>query len=205
MMLPKAADGTGTLSVTTVRLSDTAPLQDDELLLLVVQGDLHALEAIYDRYSHLVFSLALHITGDQSSAEGVTEDVFHAVWNEARTVQAMPGSTPAWILSITRHRALDELRSLAYRARHRDDWITFAPVARLRPGGTVVQPAAFREDVRAILAALPAEQHHALVLAYYGGLSTDEIAVTLNVCPATVKTWLRLSLTSLRAACGDGE
>ena len=93
-------------------------LGDDEFLLRRIQRrDETALEELYDRQSTAVYSLALRIVGDRAAAEDVLSDVFWRVWRRAETFDPRRGSLTAWLLTITRRRALDELRMGARRER----------------------------------------------------------------------------------------
>ncbi len=181
-----------------------AALRDEELLVLTAQGDPQALAAIYDRYGRLVFSIALHVTDDRLSAEEVTQDVFQIVWRQAHTFRTAAGSLGAWITGITRHRAIDEIRSRRYKSRRRDLWLDNAPMAELRDREEFEQQAVLRTEVRAAVAALPAEHRRAIELAYFGGLTGPEIAASLGIPLGTVKTRLRLGLVRLRAALLPG-
>ncbi len=79
-----------------------APLRDEELLVLMAQGDQQALGALYDRYGRLVFSIALRIVGDRLSAEEVTQDVFQIVWQQVATFRPAAGAVSGWMVGITR-------------------------------------------------------------------------------------------------------
>jgi RNA polymerase sigma-70 factor (ECF subfamily) len=179
-------------------------LRDEELLALTAQGDPQALAAIYDRYGRLVFSIALHVTDDRLSAEEVTQDVFQIVWRQAGTFRTAAGSLGAWITGITRHRAIDEIRSKRYKSRRRDLWIDNVPVAQLREREGFEQQAVLRTEVRTAVAGLPADNRRAIELAYFGGLTGPEIAASLGIPLGTVKTRLRLGLVRLRTALLPG-
>jgi RNA polymerase sigma-70 factor (ECF subfamily) len=181
-----------------------AQLRDEELLTLTAQGDPQALAVIYDRYGRLVFSIALHVTDDRLSAEEVTQDVFQIVWKQAHTFRVAAGSLAGWITGITRHRAIDEIRSRRYKSRRRDLWIDDAPEAQLRERGDVEEQTVIRTTVRAAVAALPDEHRRTIELAYFGGLTGPEIAASLGIPLGTVKTRLRLGLVRLRSALLPG-
>ncbi len=183
---------------------DLASFGDEELLALIAHGDEHALGALYDRYGRLVFSLALRVVGDRFGAEEVTQDVFQIVWQQTAGFRAESGTVPAWITGITRHRAIDRIRSQRHRARQHDTPIDDAAGAMLTDKVDVADEAAIRSDVRAALGDLPSEQRQVLELAYYGGLTTGEIASSMGTPVGTVKTRLRLGLTRLRAALLPG-
>ena len=85
-------------------------LTDAQLLVLIVRGENWALSEIYDRYSRLVFSLAVKILNDRASAEEIVQQVFTKVWRSARDYRVERGKFSSWVMSITRHQCIDELR-----------------------------------------------------------------------------------------------
>jgi RNA polymerase sigma factor (sigma-70 family) len=177
---------------------------DRELLAGVAAGRLGALEALYDRYRTMSYSIALRITADPASAEDVVQDAFLGVWrNAARYVDAR-GSVKTWLLSIVHHRAVDSLR------RRR-------PAGEL-PEGDVTPPAALTlpdiwpevsgrldaELVKAALDALSDVQRESLEMAYFGGLTQHEIAERTGTPLGTVKSRMRLGLIAMRRLLEDG-
>ena len=85
-------------------------LDDGDLVGLIVQEDRRALEALYNRYSGTVFSLAMQVLRDEGAAEEVTQDAFFNVWRRASTYHSDRGKVTAWLFSIAHHRTIDELR-----------------------------------------------------------------------------------------------
>jgi RNA polymerase sigma-70 factor (ECF subfamily) len=174
-------------------------VSDEELMALVLRRQEAALGALYDRYSRLVYTVALRITGDRETTEEVMQDVFQNVWQAAASFQPGVGAFSSWLLGITRHRSIDVTRSKRERGRAREQTFGDAPP----PGAesTVdleVDQRMLRETVRTALGALPTSQRQAIELAYYGGLTRAEIAERLNEPLGTVKTRLRLGLLKLR-------
>lgn len=175
-------------------------LTDELLIDLIVQREEAALGVLYDRYASLVYAIALRVTGDRQTAEEVMQDVFQSIWQTAGGFQRQSGAVAGWIIGITRHRAIDVLRSKRERARHREvtgiDERTLLPSAGGVEGD--VEQRILHEAVRAALADLPSAQRQAIEMAYYGGLTQTEIAERLGEPLGTVKTRLRLGLTKLR-------
>ena len=190
--------------MTAIPLSEETTLRDDELLMLIAQGDEQALGTLYDRYGRLVYSIALRCTADRLSAEEVTQDVFQCVWQHAGTFCAAAGSVSGWMIGITRHRAIDEFRSRRQKARARELPIEQARIPAWSDGRAVDEHAVLRIDVCAALGMLPLVQRQAIELAYYGGLTCSEIACSLGTPVGTVKTRLRLGLEKLRATLLPG-
>ncbi len=190
--------------MTAAPTDQLALLRDDEVLALIALRDEHALGALYDRYGRLVYSVALRIIGDRLSAEEVTQDVFQIVWQQIGTFRATAGSVGGWMVGITRHRAIDEVRSRRHKARGREVSTEDSPIDTLSDGRSVELEAVNRTDVRAALGDLPAAQRQAIELAYYGGMTCAEIATSVGTSVGTVKTRLRLGLVKLRSAFMPG-
>jgi RNA polymerase sigma-70 factor (ECF subfamily) len=190
--------------VTSPEANDLSSLRDEELLVLIGHSDEQALGALYDRYGRLIFSMALRITGDRQTAEEVTQDVFQIVWQQTAAFRPASGTIAAWIIGITRHRAIDRIRTQRHKARQKDAPIDDAMAAVLSDNSSVENDSVLRSDIRAALGDLPNEQRHVIELAYYGGLTTVEIASSMGTPVGTVKTRLRLGLSRLRAALLPG-
>lgn len=175
-------------------------LTDELLIDLIVQREEAALGELYDRYASLVYAIALRITGDRQTAEEVMQDVFQNIWQTAGGFRRQAGAVAGWIIGISRHRAIDALRSKRERGRSRElTGIEATP----HPSTSSdiehdVEQRILREAVRAALADLPSTQRQAIEMAYYGGLTQAEIAERLGEPLGTIKTRLRLGLTKLR-------
>ena len=171
---------------------------DEELIARVRWQEEPALAAIYDRYSRLIYTIALRIVGDRESAEEVTQDVFQAVWQSAGSFQPT-GNFSAWLVGIARHRAIDATRSRRHRARAREELLDDQRlIGRGEAGDGYADALMLRAVVRTALAELPAAQRQAIELGYYGGLTHSEIAAQLGEPVGTVKSRMRMGLLKLR-------
>ena len=180
---------------------DHSTLDDQILIRLIVQSDPEALGALYDRYGRLVYSLALNSVGNAATAEEITQDVFLRVWQRAAQYRAGRAKVSTWLTSITRHRAIDQLRRRGSRPeQHSAAWAELEPGAEPHVNGPeeATSRAMERKRVRAAVSLLPEEQQPLLALAYYQGLSQTEIAETLALPLGTVKTRVRLGMQKLR-------
>jgi RNA polymerase sigma-70 factor (ECF subfamily) len=179
-------------------------LDDEELMQRLAYRDLVAFRALYDRYGNLVYSAALRVVRDAQIAEDMVQEIFLRIWRKPESYVAQRGRFVTWLTSVTRNRAVDEVRSRGRRFRHE----TASPEEQERelPASEQDDPALTAElsdQRRLIIAALtqiPAEQREIIELAYFGGLTQQEIAERLSQPLGTVKTRIRLGMQKLRAA-----
>jgi RNA polymerase sigma-70 factor (ECF subfamily) len=168
-------------------------------------GDASGLSEIYDRHSTAVYSLALRIVREESEAEDVVQEVFAQAWRQADRYDARRGSVIAWLLIMTRTRAIDRLRVRQARPDRQSTpdpaVLDQLPAAGEDPAsGLVAQEDAQR--VRQALEELPLLQRIAIELAFFEGLSQSEIAERLEQPLGTVKTRIRMGLLRLRDVLG---
>jgi RNA polymerase sigma-70 factor, ECF subfamily len=189
------------VSPTHVRARAGDRESDRAALDRVAAGDSSGLAALYDRYSRLLYSLALRILRDTADAEDVVQEVFVQAWRQASRYDPSRGAVAAWLLTQARSRAIDRLR--ARRARPgRDDDAGLAPEIA-DPGPAVDWQVMSSEQITRVRAAiddLPVLQRVAIELAYYEGCTQMEIAERLEQPLGTVKTRIRLALAKLRDA-----
>jgi len=178
--------------------------EDREAIARAGAGDAAALEVLYDRYSTLVYSLALRILRNTGDAEDVTQEVFAQLWKQASRFDPQRGAVGAWLSVIARSRALDRLRRRGSgRVTAGAEGLDAIP----DPAPSVELVTASAEQVSAArdaLASLPADQRTALELAYYEGLTQAEIAERTSTPLGTVKTRTRSGLAKL-ASVLEGE
>jgi RNA polymerase sigma-70 factor (ECF subfamily) len=173
--------------------------EDADLLRLLQEQPRAAAAALYDRYGRIVFSVALRIVGDRGVAEEITQDVFVASWRSAGRYRPEQGSLVTWLLAITHHRSIDELRSRRQKARARESTLeaeTFMGAA----GDSDLEVHLLQAAVRAAMADLPPAQRQVIELLYFGGLTRQEAANHLRTPLGTIHTRLRLGMARLRAA-----
>jgi RNA polymerase sigma factor (sigma-70 family) len=171
---------------------------DQAALQRIADGELAALEDLYDRYKTMAYSIAYRITNDATLAEDVVQDAFLGAWRNASRYVEGRGSVKTWLLSIVHHRAIDAIR----RRRPTSE----LPEVESVPPAALTLPDVWAEvsasldasTVRAALAALSDVQREALELAYFGGLTQGEIAVRTGAPLGTVKSRMRLGLLAMR-------
>jgi RNA polymerase sigma-70 factor (ECF subfamily) len=158
-------------------------------------GDQSAMATLYDRYSSVVYAVALRVLGDAGAAEDVLQEVFLQLWRNPGAFDAARGSLGAWLAVITRNRAIDFLRKRRPETDIEDVIVSVAPDLA---GEADRHRAA--EKVRGVLGTMPTAQRSALEMAYFEGLTHSEIAVRTGEPLGTIKTRIRAGLMALRKA-----
>ena len=168
---------------------------DAALVAQLVTGDERALRLLHARYAPLIFSVAARIV-DASAAEEVVQDVFVTLWRKAETFDPKRGSFKSWILQITRHRALNELRRRHHRRAEGED--ALADVADETAAPDEAQWAAHRSaTIQKAIDALPGPEKQALSLAFFEELTHEQVASVLQMPLGTAKTRIRGAIKRL--------
>ncbi len=168
---------------------------DLALVRAVRAGDESAMAALYDRYSPVVYSVALRVLKDTSGAEDVLQDIFMQLWRNPAAFDSSRGNMGAWLAVISRNRAIDTLRRRRPESDIEDVVISVQPDLALD-----VERARAMDKVRGTLQGMPAAQRSALEMAYFDGLSHSEIAEKTGEPLGTIKTRIRTGLLVLRKA-----
>ena len=181
-----------------LRVASPADEADRAVLVRLADGELDALGDLYDRYKTMAYSIAYRITNDATLAEDVVQEAFLGAWrNAARYVEGR-GSVKTWLLAIVHHRAIDAVR------RRRPT--TELPDVELPPPDALRLPDVWAEvaagldaaTVQDALATLSDVQREAIELAYFNGLTQQEIADRTSTPLGTVKSRMRLGLLAMR-------
>ena len=168
--------------------------QEDAALLMQVQrGDDHAMASLFDRYSKIVYSVALRVLRDPASAEDVLQEVFMQIWRNPDGFVATRGSLGGWLAVVARNRAIDTLRRK--RPAEQVDDMALASNYNL---ADEAERNSLMEKARAVILLLPTEQRKTLEMAFFDGLTHSEIAEMTGDPLGTVKTRIRSALTMLR-------
>ncbi len=175
---------------------------DDAALLERIRAhDERALEALYQRYSGPVYSLAYQVTGAERFAQDVVQETFVALWKDAARFDPSRGALSSWLFSLARHKAIDLVRREANVRRHTAD----VDLELEEAGDNVAQEAWLRvrrDAVRAAITRLPDAQRTAVELAFFAGLTHVEVAEKLGIPLGTAKTRIRTALLRLRDILG---
>jgi RNA polymerase sigma-70 factor, ECF subfamily len=190
-------------SGTGVRDYDPA---DETLVERVRARDAEAFAGLYDRHADLIYSVALRVLADPALAQDAVQDVFLRLWRAPEAYDPARGKFVSWLVSVARNRAVDEVR-MRGRRRTREigenSSVDDPPDGKAEDPQLAVQVQADRLAVRRALDVLPAEQRRAIELAYFSGLTQQEIAERTGEPLGTIKTRTRLAMRKLRAALSE--
>ena len=176
-------------------MAGSASAGDAQLLDRVCARDQQAMTEVFDKYSRMVYSVALRVLQDQGHAEDVMQEVLFKVWREPQTFLEGRGSLGAWLAVMSRNRAIDALRR-----RKPTDAVEDVVLVAKTNLASKYEHNSMIEKVREVLKGLPLEQQKSMKLAYFEGLSHSEIAARTGDPLGTVKTRIRAALISLREA-----
>jgi RNA polymerase sigma factor (sigma-70 family) len=188
-----------------LRVATVADDADRACLVRIAAGELHALDELYERYKTMAYSIAYRITNDATLAEDVVQDAFLGAWRNAERYIAGRGSVKTWLLSIVHHRAIDAVRRRKPTTELPDIELVPPPQFRLPDVWAEVSAGLDADDVRHALATLSDVQREAIELAYFGGLTQQEVAERTNTPLGTVKSRMRLGLMAMRRALTPDE
>jgi RNA polymerase sigma-70 factor (ECF subfamily) len=177
---------------------------DEDLLVAAGRGDQAAIGQLYDRFSGQMYGLAMRITQDATLAQDVVQEAFVGIWRNAARFDAARASARTWIMAIAHNRSIDAIR----RRRPAQE----LPDPELPPPAALTSPDIWGEvagrmdadQVRAAVMTLSPVQREAIALAYFSGLTQQEIADRTGAPLGTVKSRVRLGLMALKDVLGGG-
>lgn len=168
---------------------------DVGLISAIRSGDENAMAQLYDRYSPIVYSVALRVLGDTAAAEDILQEVFMQLWRNPGLFDSTRGNLGAWLAVITRNRSIDALRKRRPESDIADVLVSVEPDL-----AGEAERARAMEKVRSALGKMPPVQRTALEMAYFEGLTHTEIASKTGEPLGTIKTRIRAGLQTLRKA-----
>ncbi len=172
-----------------------------DCLAAMARGDQAALAGLYDSLSRPLYSLAFRVTNDATESQDIIQDVFLQLWRKASDYNTSRGTVFSWAATLTRNRAIDRVRMRQRRAEllavAAPDLQPAGPQGNHDSAGSLwVQEKA--GAVRTALTQLAPDQQKAIELAYFSGLTQQEIAIRLNEPLGTIKARIRRGLLKLR-------
>ncbi len=167
------------------------------LISKIAKGCESALKKLYDNTISQVYGLAYKILSNKPDADEVALDVFKQIWNKAPDYEPARGSPSAWLITVTRSRAIDKIRSDTKRRTTNEPLLTDSIDNTPLPDETA-SASEKRELIANALTELTPKQRKSIELAYFNGLSQSEISELMNEPLGTVKSWMRTGMMRLR-------
>ncbi len=201
-MAPDQAAASGSGSAETTR----PPIQVDEhddlaLIGAIAQRDNRALEVLYDRYSAMVYRMALRILKSPEQAEDIVQEVFWRVWRRSESFERERGRVAQWVFGIAHNLCIDELRRIRARPTPVYEDVDHPVIQQLIDEQVDVPASAWSSERRRVIVEalrhLPQAQRQAVEMAFFGEMSHQEIANRLDRPLGTIKTRVRLGLHKL--------
>ena len=188
------------------------PIIRDEILEIELlegtgRGDRDCFRQLHERYAGVLFSAAYQVLNDPAEAEDVLQDVFVQIWDKAKLYDRSRGKPLTWALTLTRNKSIDRLRSAQRRHRLKDEVEKETTVSEQRgaggaqAGGDSVERVYAGETkvlVRNAVLQLSTEQRQAIEMAFFSGLTQNEIAQRLDEPLGTVKARIRRGMIKLK-------
>lgn len=174
--------------------------EDTSLLLAVAQRDEAAFGALYDRLSRPIYSMVVRIIRSRAEAEEVLQEAFWQIWESAPAYRPELGTPFCWMVTLARRKAIDRLRANSRHLRRIEE------AQGLRVEDEFASPLALEllsagersATVRSALAKLGADERRAIVLAFFDGLTHEEIAAAVRAPVGTIKARIRRGLLKLK-------
>lgn len=178
--------------------------EEIELIERIAQKDTEALQALYDLYAKLVYSLVYRILGSQEDAEDLVQEVFMLVWEKASVFDRKKGNVYGWLVTLSRNRAIDRTRSekskrnKKQKFREENKAVDFAMTMASDTPFDLAMMSQRAELLQEAMQKIPDEQREVIMMAYFGGLSQSEIAEHADLPLGTVKTRMRQGMRKLQ-------
>lgn len=187
--------------------TETSTVDDVSLVQAMARGEERAAAALYDRHGAVMYGLALRMVGEPADAEDVVLDAFAQAWREASRFDGTRGSVLGWLTTIVRTRALDAIRARGRRTKMVESAAVRLDEPAAMSAGAPAPDRAVEDAERAVavssaLQSLPEPQRRAIELAFFEGLTHQEVAERLREPLGTVKTRIRLGMLKLRDMLG---
>lgn len=185
--------------------------RDKDLLRRIAQKDPVALSLLYDQYNRLLFGLLISILKKKTEAEDILQEVFSNIWEKADQFDPDRGTGYTWIVSLTRNKGIDRLRSKVYKEQKKqstslDDDDVYHPLYSSENNPLEDTILSDRADmVRKALQQISEKQRKVIEISYFSGLSQSEISEEYDIPLGTVKTRMRDGMMKLRDILSGAE
>lgn len=174
--------------------------EESQLLKQVATGNRASFDELYRRTNTLLFSIALGVVGHHDLAQDVVQDVFVQVWERAASYDAARGKAATWLITLTRNKSIDRLRSFNRRLRLNSDFeeqgktsVRFDDQDSLLDAMKTERTA----TIRAAISKLNADQKAAIELAYFQDMPYPAVAQKLSLPLGTIKARIRRGMKKL--------
>jgi RNA polymerase sigma-70 factor (ECF subfamily) len=175
-------------------MPETLKYTEPELIDLLKLRQQTAFSYLYDNYASALYGIIVSIVPDRELANDVLQEVFVKIWKQVSTYDASKGRLFTWMMNIARNASIDMLRSKNYQRSQQNRELTETVYEKGGSTSTNVEQIGLRKLVNS----LKEDYRILLELAYFEGLTQDEISKMLNMPLGTVKTRLRTALIQLR-------
>jgi RNA polymerase sigma-70 factor (ECF subfamily) len=185
-------------------------ISDLELLKKVAVNDSKALEALYNRYSTILYTFVKTIVNDERLTEEVLSDIFVIIWRKINNFDFSNPNVYTWMITLARNKAVDTIRrqksgveSEPYSDPYEDKYI----MPHLYPNTKPLElndALAMTRRMQRGMEELTDAQQYVIHLAYFEGLTESEIAAKLNIPVPTVKSKIKVALVSLKENLAKG-
>jgi RNA polymerase sigma-70 factor (ECF subfamily) len=185
--------------------NDDQRAETAELIRQIGLGNRAAFAAFFAQFSGLIYATALRVLADPAEAEEITQEVLFMLWEKAPMYDASRGKPLTWVITMTRNKSIDRLRSLHRRQRLHDEVLRESASQDATTGREPFEDLDQHEKGQALRFAvlkLNRKQREAIEMAYFQGLSQKEIASRLQEPLGTVKARLRRGMLRLRQIIG---
>ena len=176
--------------------------QLDNLLTLTALGDQSAFSQLYQQTSSLLYAIALRILKKNEQAEEALQEAYVKIWHNASEYNSEKGAVLTWMGSIVRYRCLDMLRKVKP-VESIDEHLQYMILEDDDPGP--LEQALMQGDAQALLECideLKEKQRRSILMAFYEGLTHEQLSRCLSVPLGTVKSWIRRSLEKIKECLG---
>lgn len=174
---------------------DPDQFQHLRLLSATAQGDEQAFSRLYQSTSSKVYAVCLQMLQRRELAEDALQEAYVRVWHNAGDYQREKGTVISWLIGIARYRALDIMRARKSRRENSDEMAEEADTRA--PDMDLVQDRD-KAHIDDCMEQLEHPQRNAIQLAYFLGMTHQEVCLRLESPLGSVKSWIRRGLERLR-------